>query len=265
MPGTILVRDAIWRISGLLQDVSDQFTNWPEVEIVNWLNDAHLAITKFLPAACSRVDAIRLKPGTLQSIESIPAANCIPGDGSTPAVPILGTQLLDIICNMGTDGLTPGNSVRLLPDGREVLDTQSNGWHGVVGTSVSYYLFDPRTPRYFHVYKGVHATTPVWVRAAFTAQPIAIPAGGAPGSEIYNVGGGSTVKISIADEHIDDLVNYTVARAYMKNAKQGSAQSAAVFASMFTGSLNAKVMALTGNNPNLQRLPFAAEPIGQAK
>jgi hypothetical protein len=30
MAGTILVKDAIWRISSLLQDVSPQFARWPE-------------------------------------------------------------------------------------------------------------------------------------------------------------------------------------------------------------------------------------------
>lgn len=264
MAGTILVQDAIWRISGLLQDVSPQFTRWPETEIVNWLNDAHLAITKFLPAACSRIDAIKLKAGTLQSVESIAAADCKPGDGSTPAVPILGTQLLDVLCNMGADGLTPGNSIRLLADGREVLDSQKPNWHTIVGTAVANFMFDPRTPRYFHISPGASASPAMWVRAAYTAQPIAIPNTGTPGAELYLHGGVSTTKISIADEHIDDLVNYVCARAFMKNAQFGNLPNASAYTALFTGSLNAKVTALTGNNPNLQRLPFAPEPIGAA-
>lgn len=265
MAGTILVKDAIWRISTLLQDVSPQFARWPEKEIVNWLNDAHLAITKFLPAASSRVDAIKLAPGTRQSIEAITAANCKPGDGSTPAATILGTQVLDVIRNMGADGLTPGNAIRLLTDGREVMDSQNPGWHAITGTAVSGYMYDPRMPRYFYVTPGVPATPDKWAEVAFTAQPIAIPNTGTAGSELYLVSGNSTTKISVNDEHIDDLVNYSCARAFMKNASfAANGPAAANYTSLFTGSLNAKVMALTGNNPNLQRLPFAPEPIGAA-
>jgi hypothetical protein len=265
MAGTILVKDAIWRISSLLQDVSPQFTRWPEKEIVNWLNDAHLAITKFLPAASSRVDAIKLVPGTRQSIESIAAASCKPGDGSTPAAAILGTQVLDVIRNMGADGLTPGNSIRLLTDGREVMDSLNPGWHSITGTAVTGYMYDPRMPRYFYVTPGVPATPDKWAEVAYTAQPIAIPNTGTAGSELYLVSGVSTTKISVNDEHIDDLVNYVCARAFMKNATfSANGPAAANYTALFTGSLNAKVTALTGNNPNLQRLPFAPEPIGAA-
>lgn len=265
MAGTILVKDAIWRISSLLQDVSPQFVRWPEKEIVNWLNDAHLAITKFLPAASSRIDAIKLIPGTRQSIDSIAAVNCKPGDGSVPAAPIFGTQVLDVIRNMGVDGMTPGNAIRLLTDGREVMDSQNPGWHALTGDSVSGFMYDPRMPRYFYVTPGVKDTPANWAEVAYTAQPIAIPNTGTAGNELYLVGGSSVTMISVNDEHIDDLVNYVCARAFMKNATfAANGPAAANYTSLFTGSLNAKVTALTGNNPNLQRLPFAPDPIGAA-
>ena len=88
---------------------------------------------------------------------------------------------------------------------------------------------------------------------------------GVPGAELYKYDGASAVKISIADEYIDDLVNYVCARAFMKNAQfAGNGPNAGAYANMFIGSLNAKVTAVTGNNPNLQRLPFAPEPVGAA-
>lgn len=265
MAGTILVKDAIGRISSLLQDVSPQFTRWPENEIVNWLNDAHLAITKFLPAANSRIDAIKLTAGTRQSIETIAQANCKPGDGSTPSASILGTQVLDVIRNMGSDGLTPGNSIRLLTDGREVLDSQTPNWHTITGAAVSNYMFDPRMPRYFYISPGATASPVMWAEVAYTAQPIAIANTGTPGSELYLTGGSSTTKISVADEFIDDLVNYVCARAFMKNAQfAGNGPAASNYTALFVGSLNAKVAAMTGNNPNLKRLPFAPDPLGQA-
>lgn len=264
MPGTITVKEVLRQASVLLQDNDAQFVRHPETELVDWLNDAQRAIYKFLPAACSRVDAVKLVPGTLQSIESIPAANCKPGDGSTPAVPIVGALLMDVMQNMGTLGTVPGRAIRPITDGREVLDALNPLWHTEVDTTVLGFLYDPRTPRYFYVTPGVHGSTAVWVRMAYVAEPIVIPNTGTPGSELYAASGSSTVKISVHDEHTDDLVNYVVARALMKNAQYASTTNAGGFAALFMGSINSKAKAITGYNPNLTRLPFSPEPIGAA-
>jgi hypothetical protein len=262
MASTLLVKDVLWRVAGLLQDTVPQFIRWPEVELVNWLNDAQVAITKYLPAASSRVDVIRLVPGTRQSIESIPAANCKPGDGSTPAQPIYGNQFMKAIRNMGADGLTPGKVVRIVD--MDTMDSQSPGWHQTVGTAVGVVVHDPRFPRYFYVFPGVHATTQVWLEVGYTAQPLKIPAGGLEGAEIYKVDGASTETIKIADEYVDDLVDYVVARAYSKDSEYADANKAVAFTNRFLTSLNAKVAAITGNNPNLKRLPLATEPLAAA-
>jgi hypothetical protein len=262
MTATITVREALWRVGTVLQDLAPQFTRHPEAEQVNWLNDAQLAIFKFMPSAGARRDVIKLKPGTRQSIEAIAAADCKPGDGSTPTAPILGMQLLDIVRNMGADGLTPGKSIRVVQ--REILDSQTRNWHQITGPSVDQFTYDPATPRYFYVTPGVVGN--VWVEAAYTAQPARITAPVTPGTEIYRYEGANATLLSVADEFIDDVVNYVVARAYMKNAQfAGDGGKANTFVSLFTGSINAKVAALTGHSPNLKFLPFAPEPVGAAK
>lgn len=260
MASTVLVRSVLHRASVLLQDYAPQYQRHPEIEMVDWLNDAQVAIAKFMPSACSRVDTIKLKPGTRQSIETIAFADCKPGDGSTPAAPINGTQVLDVIRNMGSDGVTAGKSIRVVE--RKMLDTQNRDWHTAAATSINSFVYNPETPRYFYVTPGAHASTPVWVEIAYNAQPVPVPAGGAAGSEVYLFSGASSQTITIADEFIDDLVNYVVARANMKPNEWSDAQKASAFTSMFTGSLNAKVAALTGTNPNLRFLPFAPTPIG---
>lgn len=264
MAGTILVRECLRRVSILLQDISPQFIAFPERELVDALNDAHLAIAKFLPAAGARNDAIKLRPGTLQSIEQIAAADCKPGDGSVPVQPVRGVSLLGLSRNMGTDGLTPGRVVRVID--QEVLDLQDPDWHlsSRAKTAVQCYSFDPQLPLYFNVTPPVHASTPVWVQAQYTAQPLRIPNTGIPGSELYLADGASTETIKLRDEFNDDLVNYTVARANMKDSEWADANKAAYFTNLFLGSLNAKVAVSTGTNPNLKRLPFAPEPIGAA-
>lgn len=259
MPSTITVKDALRRVCVLLQDMVPQFTRWTETELVDWLGDAQLAIVKFMPMACYRVDALKLKPGTLQSIELILAADCKPGDGSTQTVNVYGVQVVDVLCSMGSDGLTPGRAIRLIPNGREILDATNPMWHTLTDAAPGGFMFDPRMPKHFMLTAGIPVAGTSWARVAYTAQPVAIPNTGTAGAELYKADGASTTKLSIADEFLDDLVNYVCARAYMKNASfAGNAAKAAEFTSLFTGSINAKVTALTGTNPNLRALPMAA-------
>ncbi len=253
MASTLLVKDVVWRISVLLKDNSPQFQGWSEREIIHWLNDAQQAIAKYLPLASSRVDAIRLQPGTRQSIEAIPAANCKPGDGSTPTVPIYGTQFLSPRRNMGADGLTPGRVVRMVE--RDVLDTTDPDWHTRTSTTVLSAIYDPATPRYFYVTPGVPASPQVWIEMAYGAKPIAIPNTAAPGAEAYRFDGTSTQPITVDDEYAEDLVDYVVARANMKDTKYAEKAAVALHTNRFLASLNAKVAAVTGNNPNLTVLP----------
>jgi hypothetical protein len=254
---TILVKDAIYRVCVILQDVVPQFNFWPERELVQWMNDAQAAITKFLPSACARIDAIKLKPGTRQSIEKILAAECKPGDGTTPTLPIYGKMIVDGgFRNMGVDGLTPGPVARLID--REVKDSQSPNWHSVVGAGVvNSIIYNPETPRFFYVSPAVSPTVATWLELPYTAQPLQILNTGTPGAERYLSEGASTDLITIDDEYLEDIVNYTVARAHMKSAKYGDPSKAVAYTSMFTSSLNAKVSALTGNSPKLTLLPMA--------
>lgn len=256
MPSTF-VKDALFRVSTLLQDISPQFTRWHEKELITWLNDGQRAIAKYLPASCTRVDAIKLKPGTKQSIELIAAADIVPGDDSAPAA-VYGNYLNDVVRNMGTDGKTAGRAVRVVS--REVLDSQSPDWHTYVGSGrIDQFVFDPRSPKVFYVSPAV-GPTPTWIEMSYLANPVEIPNSGTAAAPLYGADGNNETVISVDDKYIDDLVNYVVARAYMKDADFASSQpNAAAYSGMFTGSLNAQVQALTGNNPNLTALPFAAQ------
>ena len=263
---TIKVREALRRCSALLLDDAPQYVRYTETEMVDALNDAQSAVHKYLPSACARVDAIRLVPGSLQSIGAIPAAFCKPGDGSTPAEPIAGSLLNDVICNMGAVGTTPGRAIRLVSDGRESLDAIDPNWRTSSATEIKSFVFDPRTPRHFEVSPPVHASTQVWARVSYVAQPLQIPNTGTPGSELYLAGGANNALLTVHDEHIDDIVYYVCGRMLMKNAQFTGANgmTAATFVSLFTGSINAKAQLISGYNPNLKTLPFAPEPIGRA-
>lgn len=261
MASTVLVKDALWRVSVLLQDLTPQFVHWTERELINHLNDGQSAIAKYLPTACARLDSVRLKTGSRQSLETIEAADCKPGDGSTPTAPVHGTMPLDMVRNMGTDGQTPGKAIRVTERG--VLDETVPDWHTAPGTAVSSWMYDPRVMKYFYVQPPLAARA--WVELAYAAQPVKIADGGAAGAEIYLAGGSSTAALTIGDENLDDLVNYVVARAHMKDSEWAESAKAQQFTNFFLASLNARVTALTGNNPELKLLPFAIEPLGRAK
>lgn len=263
-PVGILVRSIFRQCSILLNDYSPQYTRHSEVEFVDWLNDAQRAIHTYLPAACSRVDSVRMVPGTLQSIASIPASYCKPGDGTVPVDPIAGSLLIDISCFMGADGMTEGLAIRNITDGRDVLDDISPSWRSSKALVPKNFIYDPRTPRNFLLHPGAHATTPVWVRMHYVAMPTPVADGGAPGSELYAHTGASTVIIGVPEEYSADIVNYICARALMKNAQYVNTTNAMAFANLFMGAINAKAQAIAGYNPNLTSLPFAPTPIGAA-
>ena len=252
MASSTLVRDALFRVSTQLNDLSPQFTRWTQRELISWLNDGQKAIAKYIPSSCARVDAVKLQPGTKQSIESIAQASIIPGDGSA-AAQVFGHYLQSIIRNMGSNGSTPGRAIRVVD--REILDTNQPDWHSVSGTPVSQYCFDPRFPKVFYVYPGVPAATNWWVEMSFLANPVEVPQGST--ATQYAWDGADSTKISVDDKYIDDLVEYILARAYLKDAEfAGNAAMANAHASVFTGSINAQATALTGVNPNLQSLPM---------
>jgi hypothetical protein len=251
--GTTLVREVFHRVSAQLLDLSPQFLRWTQREMVDAANDGQRAIAKYIPSSSARVDAIRLTAGSKQSIELIQAANILPGDGSTPAN-VQGTFFQAAMRNMGANGTAPGNAIRVID--REILDTMTPNWHvpPATWTSVQGVIFDPRFPKVFYIYPALPAATNWWIEASMLADPVLIQH---QTEGFYAIGGSATQTISIDDKYVDDLVNYILARAFMKDAEWASnPQMASNYVSQFAASINAQVTALTGVNPNLQSLPF---------
>lgn len=260
MSANTLVRDVLFRVSDALQDLKPQFKRWTQASLVTYLNDGQRAIAKYVPPSCSRVDAVKLVPGTKQSLALIPAASVIPGDGSA-AIDVSGNGLLSVVRNLGSDGLTPGNAIRIVD--HDILDLYSPGWHKDTGTEVSGFVYDPRTPKIFYVTPGAPATTNVWVELSYLADPVDIPS-----SSDYSYNGDDETVISVDNKYTDDLVNYILARAYGKDSESGSNQAlSTTYGQMFLASINVQATVLTGSNPNLHSLPtnpMSSTPRGNA-
>ena len=259
MPGA-LVRDVLYRVSVLLKDTSPQFEGWSLREMLAWLNDGQRAIAKYVPIAGARRDVIKLRAGALQAIDLIAADSILPGNGSTPA-DVRGLSLNEIVCNMGADGATPGTAVS--PVSRDMLESFDRNWRRAAsGTSgIKHFMFDPRTPTYFYVYPPADGTG--WVEASIIAAPDDVPM---PLVEAdLGMDGTGTQETAIDARWQDDLVNYIAARAWMKDSQDAAnAQAVQLYTGMFINSINAQVQALTGQNPNLKHLPFAADVPGAA-
>lgn len=252
MAATILAREVLYRVSVQLLDApsaATQFRRWSERELVAWLNDGQKVIAKYLPSACSRIDVIKLATGSRQSIETVQAADIKHGDGTTSATQ-RGKVLLDVIRNMGGDGLTPGRAVRVVS--RDALDALSPSWHTESGSEIREFTYDIRTPKYFYVYPA--PSSQVWAEISWLVNPADVPySAGTMGMD-----GASTVTISIDDQFVDDLVNYILARGHMKDAEAaGNANLASAHVNLFVSSINSQAQVLTGVNPNLKTLPLA--------
>jgi hypothetical protein len=251
---TTTVRDFLQGVSTTLMD-SPQFSRWPEVELVRYINYGQRAIAKYLPHAGSRVDAIRLQNGTRQDLTRVLAANIIPGDGST-AADTYGIALIELRKNMGANGSTAGRVIRIVD--RYTADTSDPDWHTRTGSSIKEYVFEKHTPKSFEVRPGV--TGNVWAEVSWMAEPAFVAAGGAPGSEVYAADGSSTVRLGIHDQYVEDLHNYVVGMALLKGSKNvQNMPKAQLHIGAFTSSINAQSAVISGVNPNLKQLPFFNE------
>lgn len=259
MASTILVKDVLWQIGVLMVDTDPQFYRFKEFDIVEFLSDGQEAICTILPTACTRIDAIRLKAGTRQSIGTILAADCLTAAGTSPSGPIYGKQLIGgVMRNMGTTGTTPGQAVRLVE--RDVKDAANPNWHAAAaGTVVREFVYDSSTPRDFYVSPPVPAGR-LWVEFPYAASPRRITNTGTEGSPRYLKAGTATDVLEVDDEWSDALKDYVCARLHLTESKYTDRNKYPVHAARFLAFLNAKTAAMTGKNPNLTVLPGVQPP-----
>lgn len=257
MAPTVLVKDLLWRCSVMLGDTSPQFQRFAERDMVQALNDGIVATASYVPLAGARVDAIKLAAGSRQVIESIPQANVLPGDGITLTQPLRVFALMSLTRNMGADGLTPGPAITLAD--RDLLDAFDPNWMTTPGAEVEHYVYDPMTPGVFWTVPALAA--PRWVEARLHACPPLVPnnatvdADGKHMAGAYGNAQSSTQTITISDQWATDLMNYVLARMWMRDGKFREPVKAQAAVQLYVNSINKQAEAITGVNPNLKALP----------
>lgn len=213
----IPVQDIINRTIDLLLDYDrgvDE-ARWTDDELLRWINDFRMALITRKPSACSKITTVALASGTHQTI------------------PDNGTQLFDVICNMGVSGTTPGRSIRRTD--RQSLDDDDLNWHaGTPSAEISQFTYDDRMPKDFFVYPPAQAGTNI--KMSYAAIPDEVTA--------------LTDDLDVGLEVMDAAVNYVAYRAKSKDSQYANAAEAAAFYGAFGDALGIQVQTQTAASPN---------------
>lgn len=210
---TITVSSLLTKVAVILQDPTN--IRWPQSELVDWLNDGQREVAFYKPNAFVKNTSKQLVSGTKQTL---------PADA---------VSLVDVVRNLGTDGSTPGNAVRLVS--REILDAQLVGWHSsTAAAAVKHFVYTPLDPKTFYVYPPNTGTG--YVEIVYVAAPTDAAVNG---------------NITLDDIYVTALLNYILYRAYSKDAEYANnSQLAAAYYASFQGLLQGKVTAEAASNPN---------------
>lgn len=213
----IPVQDIINRAIDLLLDYDrgEDEARWTDAELLRWINDFRMALITRKPSACSKIATLALVSGTHQTI------------------PANGTQLFDVICNMGVSGTAPGRSIRRTD--RQSLDDDDLNWHaGTPSAEISQFTYDDRMPKDFFVYPPATAGTKI--KMSYAAIPDAITA--------------TTDDLDVGLEVMDAAVNYVAYRAKSKDSQYANAAEAAAFYGAFGDALGIQAQTQNAASPN---------------
>lgn len=156
--------------------------NWDMDEWLSCFNEAVLMV------ANARVDST----STTQSFPIIA--------GSKQEIPADGTRFLNIVQNVST-----GMPVRKIE--RRHLDDRGIAWHKKSGLQVNHYIHDPIEPKVFYIYPQPEAGHEL--ELVYQKSPDAI--------EISDFATDEQV-LPVDDIFYNAILNFTLARAYMKDA-----------------------------------------------
>lgn len=213
------VSDVISRVRSILNDADATGYRWTDAELIDSTNDAQRLVALYRPDSCAA-----------NSVATLVA-------GSKQAIPTDGFRLLDVIRNIGADGITPGRSVRIAE--RDTLDAYDPYWHtNTKKGEVKNFVFDERNPKTFYVNPPVNVGTKV--ELLYSKYP----------TEVVTSGDDLTV----TDAYFEAIVNFVLFRCYAKDADFGAnAQLANSYLSLFASTMGVKLQKDVAFGPALNR------------
>lgn len=213
------VSDVISRVRSILNDADATGYRWSDAELIDSTNDAQRLVALYRPDSCAA-----------NSVTTLAA-------GSKQAIPTDGFRLLDVIRNIGADGVTPGRSVRIAE--RDTLDAYDPYWHtNTRKGEVKNFVYDERSPKVYYVNPPV--TAGVKVELLYSKYP----------TEVVTSGDDLTV----TDAYFEAIINFVLFRCYAKDADFGAnAQLANSYLSLFASTMGAKLQKDVAFGPALTR------------
>jgi hypothetical protein len=157
---------------------------WKDGELIEWLNEAYVAVAEQRPDAHSKNDTLELQKGARQTI---------PSDGA---------RLEELYAT------SDGHAIR--PMDRPDLDQLRPGWQAEASTTeIEFYLLDPRNPESFWVYPPAENGTKV--EGSYVKTP-----------EQHATESLDEVRddaLSVDDRYAVALTDYVLYRAFAKDAE----------------------------------------------
>lgn len=179
--GTFTAKNAIDRAAALLYDQTN--IKWSRADLLTYVNDGQRAIVSVVPESTGTTTVV------------------ITAAGSKQTVPADGWMLLEVVRNMGTDGGTPGRSVKNVD--RAILDETNPTWYSTpTATTQTVYMYNLRDRMTYYVYPPATGTN--YLEIVYSKIPVDMT---------------ENTAITIADVYLPALVDYALFRAYSKNAE----------------------------------------------
>lgn len=220
------------RASRILLD--EDYTRWTMTELAEWLTDALREVALQVPTATSRNIVIDLVEGTYQK------------------VPPECQQVLRVVRNVDIEGDNRVGKGAITIVDRKALDAENPNWHD--GQYVRFkpyarhFIFDETDPLTFYVWPGNDGTGHVEAVVSVIPKAVVADAGQDP-EDIASYG----MTLDVLDVYANLLLDYTLYRAYCKDAQNaGAANRAALFYQQFANALGIKSNAAMVNSPNFK-------------
>lgn len=222
---TLTVGSVVDRVARLLYDQTN--IKWSRSELLEHINAAQRVVALASPTTGSTISVVQLVAGSRQ------------------VIPVNGWLLLDVIRNMGVNGITPGRAVRVIS--RRLLESYNPNWQSTTPSSITQsYWFDPQDQTGYFVYPPSDGTGHLEIN--YSSAPDTLTS--------------ESQTMTLPDVADAAVINFVCFRALSKVSEFGNPQLAAGYLEAFNQLLGAKYTAEQANNPNLGLMPFSPDARG---
>lgn len=227
---SILAKDTVAKVGIRLNDSG--YINWTQSELLKWLNAGQRAIALVRPDASVSTLSFVLVAGTKQ------------------AIPNTAIRMIALTRNMGADGATPGDVIRIVT--RDVMDRTRPDWHTgttvAASATVERFIYDGRVPKVFWVFPPQPALNQGYVEGQFSTEPADCTINGVDGALV-------DTNLSIDDAYEGALMEYMLYLAFDKETDTRNPAKASDHKNTFFGMLGIQMKSDIAFDPKSDQVP----------